>query len=321
MADNDGGGEKPGRHRWQHIAAALGVACGFAAAAKLCCFTVETGEYALVTEFGKPVQVVTTAGLRFKLPYQSVRNFDSRLFVYTPAATEFLTVEKTPVVAASTILWRIADPEKFFQTVFDRSGAESRLGDILFAELGAAIGRNPLAAFFSMEPASFKSEAILGEVGRKCREIALRDFGIEVSGVLLRSFDFPKQNRPPLFSRMKSERGRLSMKFRSEGEEEGLKVRAAADQEKSRILSEALKQAQQTRGEGEGRAARIYAQSLSRGPDFYAFVRTMQASRNLVPKGTTLMLPADSELFGLLQDSSHYDRNGSNRKTGAGRSK
>jgi membrane protease subunit HflC len=104
------------------------------------------------------------------------------------------------------------------------------------------------------------------------------------------------------------------MKYRSEGEEEGLKIRAAADQEKSRILSEALKLAQQHRAEGEGKAARIYAESLARGPEFYAFVRTMQASRNLMPKGTTLMLPAGSELFGLLQDSSHYDRGSATRK-------
>jgi membrane protease subunit HflC len=318
MADNDGRVGESGKSRWRPVALALGLAGVLALAAKLCFFIVDTGESALVTEFGKPVQVLTSAGLRFKLPYQSVRIFDSRLFVYTPAASEFLTVEKTPVVAAGTILWRIADPEKYFQTVFDRAGAESRLGDILFAELGAAIGRNPLSAFFSMEPDTFRSEAILAEVGRKCRDIALRDFGIAVSGVLLRSFDFPKQNRPPLYSRMKSERGRLSMKFRSEGEEEGLKVRAAADQEKSRILAEALKTAQQTRGEGEGKAARIYAGSLAHGPDFYFFVRTLQASRNLVPKGTTLMLPADSELFGLLQDSNHYDRHG-NRKTGAAR--
>ena len=302
-------------------AAALAIAGVIAALAKLCCFTVDSGEYALVTEFGKPVQAVTVPGLGFKYPYQSVRTFDSRLFAYTPASTEFLTLEKTPVVAASTILWRISDPQKFFQTVFDRAGAESRLGDILFAEFGAAIGRNPLVAFVSIEPAAFRAEAILAEVSGKCREIALRDYGIEVRNVLLRSFDFPKQNRPPLYSRMKSERGRLSMKYRSEGEEEGLKIRATADREKSSILSEALKLAQQHRGEGEGKAARIYAESLARGPEFYAFVRTMQASRNLVPKGTTLMLPADSELFGLLQDSSHYDRGGTNRKASAKRRK
>ncbi|HXX12514.1 MAG TPA: protease modulator HflC [Burkholderiales bacterium] len=284
-----------------------GVATVLATAALLCCFAVDTGEYALVTEFGRPVQVVTTPGLRFKLPYQSVRALDSRLFAYTPPSTEFLTVEKTPVVAASTILWRVSDPKRFFQTVFDRAGAESRLGDILFAELGAAIGRSPLAAFVSSEPGVYRSDAILAEVAVKCKELALRDYGIEVDGVLLRRFDFPQQNRLPLYGRMKSERGRISMKYRSEGEEEGLKVRAVADQEKSRILAEALKLAQQHRGEGEGQAAKIYAEALAQGPEFYRFTRTMEASRNLLPKGTTLVLPADSELFGLLYDSNHYE--------------
>ena len=171
-----------------------------------------------------------------------------------------------------------------------------------------------MAAFVSTDPGAFRAQAILAEVSDKCRETALRDYGIEVIDVVLKSFDFPKQNRPPLYSRMKSERGRLSMKYRSEGEEEGLKIRATADQEKSRLLSEALKLAQQHRAEGEGKAARIYAESLAKGPEFYEFVRTMQASRNLVPKGTTLMLPADSELFGLLKSSNHYEPGGAARK-------
>jgi membrane protease subunit HflC len=311
------GSEKKSPARRRRLAVALGIAGFIAATAKLCCFTVETGEHALVTEFGKPVQVIMAPGLGFKYPYQSVRTFDSRLFAYDPASTEFLTLEKTPVVAASTVLWRISDPKKFFQTVFDRAGAESRLGDILFAELGAAIGSSSLAAFVSIDPKTFRADTILDEVSGKCREVALRDYGIEVLDVLLKRFDFPRQNRPPLYSRMKSERGRLSMKFRSEGEEGGLKIRAAADLEKSRILAEALKLAQRHRGEGEGQAARIYAESLSRGPEFYEFVRTMQASHNLIPKGTTLMLPAESELFGLLQDSSRYERGGASRKASA----
>jgi len=310
MAAGDGGGDRStGRWRLRALVAlaAAGVVAG---TLPLCFFTVEAGEYALVTEFGKPVQVITSPGLGVKLPYQSIHTFDSRLYATAPASTEFLTLEKTPVVAASTIFWRIGDPQKFFQTVFDRAGAESRLGDILFAELGAAIGRSPLNAFVSVEPGAYRAEAILAEVGAKCREIALRDYGIEVVDVQLRRFDFPKQNRLPLYARMKSERGRISMKYRSEGEEEGLKVRAAADREKSRILSEALEAAQRHRAEGEGKAARIYAQALAKGPDFYDFVRTMQASRNFVPQGTTLVLPADSELFGLLYESDFFERGG-----------
>ncbi len=308
MAEADGSGDRWTRRRRVRIAAASGAAGVLTAAAWLCFYTVDTGEYALVTEFGNPVKVVTTPGLGVKLPYQSVRTFDIRLFAFTPPATEFLTLEKTPVVASGTILWRISDPKRFFQTVFDRAGAESRLADVLFAEFGAAIGRSPLVAFVSTEPGLYRAGAALTEVGGKCREVALRDYGIDVLDVQLRSFDFPKQNRLPLYARMKSERGRISMKYRSEGEEEGLKVRAAAEQQKTRILSEALKVAQQHRGEGEGKAARIYAEGLAKGPEFYQFVRTLEASRNLIPKGTTLVLPADSELFGLLNHSDYYDR-------------
>jgi membrane protease subunit HflC len=299
------------RSRWtgRRLAAAgsLALAGALIVLARLSCYSVPAGEYAVVTEFGKPVQVVTTPGLRFKYPYQSIRTFDARVFAFTPSASEFLTLEKTPVVAAGTVLWRIADPRRFFETVFDRAGAESRLADVLFAELGAAIGRNALASFYSIDPAQYGVDAIVGEIATHCREVARRDFGIEVLDVELRAFDFPRQNRSPLYARMKSERGRLSMQYRSEGEEEGLKVRAAADQEKSRLLSEALKVAQQHRGRGEAEAARIYAQALSQGPEFYRFMRTMEASRNLVPKGTTLVLPANSELFGLLGDSGHFE--------------
>src|SRR5512147_2649410 len=145
-AAQSGGDRNTGwERRW--TAALLGMAGAITLLIWLCAYVVYTGEYALVTEFGKPVQVVTAPGLRFKLPYQSVRSLDARLFAYTPSSTEFLTLEKTPVVAGSTVFWRISDPKRFFQTVFDRSGAESRLGDIVFSELGAAVGRNPLAAF------------------------------------------------------------------------------------------------------------------------------------------------------------------------------
>jgi membrane protease subunit HflC len=308
------GGDRGNGLRRQWRAGGVGLAGALALGVWLCSYTVYTGEYALVTEFGKPVEVVTVPGLRFKYPYQSVRTLDARIFAYAPPATEFLTLEKTPVVAASTVLWRIEDPKKFFQTVFDRTGAESRLGDILFSELGAALGRNALTAFVSVEPDAYRADAILQQVAAHCRETARRSYGIDVVDVQLRTFDFPKQNRLPVYSRMKSERGRMSMKHRSEGEEEGLKIRAEAEQEKTRIVSEALKLAQRERGEGEGKAAQIYAGALSQGPEFYRFVRSTEAARNLLPKGATLVLPANSELFGLLGDSGFYQRDSTTRK-------
>lgn len=298
------GGRRDGR-RLVLIAAGIGAALLIA---RLTFFAVDSAEYAVVTEFGNPVQVITTAGLGVKLPYQSVRKFDRRLFVYAPPLSEFLTLEKTAVVASGAILWRIAEPKKFFETVFDRLGAESRLNDILFAELGAAIGNNPLVAFVSATPDEYRAEAILEDVAAACREVAMRDYGIEILDVRLQRFDFPERNRLRVYARMTSERGRLSTKYRSEGEEEGLKIRAGADEEKSRIVAQAYKVAEQHRGEGEAEAVRIYAEALGAAPEFYGFLRTMEASRKIVENDTALLLPANSPLFGLLNDSNYFNR-------------
>src|SRR6202171_4424288 len=91
--------------------AALGLV---AAVGSLCFFTVDSADYAIVTDFGKPTQVITAPGLGFKHPLQSVRTFDHRLFVYAAPPSEFLTLEKTPVVASGTILWRGGGPERAF---------------------------------------------------------------------------------------------------------------------------------------------------------------------------------------------------------------
>jgi modulator of FtsH protease HflC len=269
----------------------------------LCFFTVEAGRMAVVAQFGNPIRVATTPGLHLKYPFQSVITLDRRLHVLVPPPSELLTVEKRNVVASGYIVWRIADATKFLQTVFDRPGAESRLSDILFAELGAAFGSAPMSAFVSVTPGQYRAEAILREITAKCRHIARRDYGIDVVDVGLRALDFPEQNRLAVFARMKSERVRVSMKYRSEGEEEGLKIRAGGENSKTSILAEAYKRSQKHRGEGEAAAARIYAESLARGPDFYEFVRSIEAMKKAVDKDTTLVLPVDAELFRLLRDS------------------
>lgn len=286
----------------------LTAAAGFAiVTGYLCVFTVDASQYAVVTEFGNPVQVVTEAGPRLKFPYQSVIKFDRRLYVYTPPLSEFLTLEKTPIVASTAILWRIAEPRKFLQTVFDKLGAESRLSEILFAELGAAIGSAPLSAFVSDQAGVYRAESILAAVAESCRRIAARDYGITVVDVTLQRLDFPQRTRLSVFARMKSERVRISMRYRSEGEEEGIKIRAEADREKTRILAQASMIAQRYRGEGEAEAARIYAETLSAAPDFYQFLRLREASRQFLDEETTVVLPADSPLFRLLYDSNYYN--------------
>ena len=57
------------------------------------------------------------------------------------------------------------------------------------------------------------------------------------------------------------------------------------------------------RGEGDAQAVKIFADAYGRDPEFYEFVRTLEAYRKTLGDGTTLILSPDSEFFRLLKEA------------------
>jgi len=99
---------------------------------------------------------------------------------------------------------------------------------------------------------------------------------------------------------MEAERKRQANKFRSEGEEEAQKIRASTDKDKTILLADAYKTSEEIRGNGDAKAVEIYARAYSKDPEFYEFLRTLEAYEKIVDNKTTLVLPANSKLFKLL---------------------
>ena len=99
---------------------------------------------------------------------------------------------------------------------------------------------------------------------------------------------------------MQAERGKMAMKYRSEGERELKKLVAAADRQKTRILAEAYREAERLKAEGDAQAMQIYADAFGRGPQFYKFTRTLTAYEKMLDGSTTIFLPADAEIFRIL---------------------
>ena len=109
-------------------------------------YCVRETEFALVTQFGRPVRTVLEAGLHVKWPFQYLLRFDRRLRIYNPRPSEFLTRDKKNLVIENYVAWRIEDPNRFVQSVGDASAAEMRLHDIIWSGLSAALGASHLAA-------------------------------------------------------------------------------------------------------------------------------------------------------------------------------
>ncbi|MFZ1946793.1 MAG: protease modulator HflC [bacterium] len=279
----------------------LAVACIFMISSAL--FEVKETEYAVVTQFGKPVRVLKTAGLCTKIPdpVQSVRRFDKRLLIYNVKPSEFLTSDKKNVVVEPYLTWRIQDPMKFLVSVRDRRTAELLLADLTCAEVGAAIGRIPLSSIVSVEPGAVVVDSLMQGVTRNCCSRALDNYGIDVTDVRVMRLSLPDQNLASVYQRMRSERQRMAKRYRSEGEEEAIKIRAEADTERRRILAEAYRDAERIRGLGEAEAAGIYSGAYGQDPRFYKMVRTLQAYEKFLNDKTTLVISTESELLKLLE--------------------
>jgi membrane protease subunit HflC len=97
---------------------------------------------------------------------------------------------------------------------------------------------------------------------------------------------------------MEAERKRDANDARATGAAEAEKIRADADRQKAIIVAEAYRDAQRIKGEGDAKAAGIYAAAYGKNPEFYAFYRSMQAYReSFKSKSDLMVLDPSSDFF------------------------
>ncbi len=261
-------------------------------------YVVDQTEYALVIQLGKPVKAVKEPGLHFKLPFiQQVISFEKWLLIYDSSASEIITKDKKKLVVDNYAQWKIIDPLKFYQTVRNEIGAQSRLDDIIFSKLREELGKHDLADIV----AKTRSQ-LMEEVTRKSNETA-KSFGIEIVDVRIKRADLPPQNERAVYGRMRAEREREAKRYRSEGEEKALEIRAMAQKEKTIILSEARRKSQILKGEGDAAATKIYAEAFQQDPSFFDFIRTMESYKKSFKKADTILLSPESEYYRYLKSS------------------
>jgi membrane protease subunit HflC len=255
-------------------------------------FTVDETEQAIVTQLGKFVRDAKEPGLHFKIPLiQTVHRFEARVLEYDAAAAKIITDDKKHLVIDNYARWKIIEPLKFYQTVGNEFGAQSRLDDIVFSEMREELARHTLT-----EIVSVNRQQIMDKVAQQCNQKAA-DYGIEVIDVRIKRADLPEEVTHSVYARMKAERERIAKKYRSEGEEEAVKIKAQTDKDKIILLAESYMQAEKLKGEGDAEAVRIYAQAYEKDPEFYSFVRTLEAYGKSLDEGTTIVLLSDSEFF------------------------
>jgi membrane protease subunit HflC len=254
------------------------------------------GEQKIILVLGE-VRQVTVPGATLRMPFvETVETFDSRWLYLRAEALPIQTKDGELLQVDNYIIWRIGDAVKFKKSFpGGMATARDRIDRIVRDDVREVIGRHTLT-----EVLKDARESIMTDIASKTRE-KVAEYGIAVADVRINRTELPPGTEQSVYLRMQTERERLAKKNRAEGEERGRKIRAEAERDARVIVANATRDAEILRGEGDAEAARIYAEAFSADPGFYDFVRSLEAYRNTIGKGTTLVLSTQTEFFRLFQ--------------------
>lgn len=260
-------------------------------------FTVHQAQQAIVLQFGEPRREIKEAGLHFKRPLlENVIYFDKRLLDFDADAQEVIMLDQRRLVVDAFARYRIVNPLLFYQTVGTENAMRARLGAIVNASLRNVLGSVPFSAVLSNRRS---------ELMRQISDLVVREarpFGVEIEDVRIMRADLHPDNSPAIYARMQTEREREARTERAQGAEASQRIRAEAERDRTVIIAEAQRQAQVLRGQGDAEATRIFAEAFNRDPQFYSFYRSLQAYRQAIGEGTTLVLTPESEFFRFFRD-------------------
>jgi membrane protease subunit HflC len=228
------------------------------------------------------------------------------------------TREKQYIWVDVTARWRVADPQKFYESVATIESAHSRLAEIIDSEVRTVTAENYFRESvrnsniilsrvataddfgigdeidLSLLETSITPDTNLEPIARGRRELAreilqrsqrmVPEYGIELIDVVTRQIRYSDELTPSVYARMIKERNQIAQAIRSEGEGRKAVLLGRMENEKMSIRSAAYNRSETIRGEADAEATRIYAEAYNRDRSFFDFWRAVESYRQTLPK-------------------------------------
>ena len=252
-------------------------------------------EYMLVKQFGEIVRVEEKPGVSFKVPViQEADSLPKCMQIYDIPKSDVITRDKKTMIADAFVLWRINDPVKFTRYLNGQlAQAQSRISASVFSSLKSVISNMDQSAIIENRNGKLAQD-IRNSIG-----VSLEGYGIEILSVETKSLDMPDDNKQAVYERMISERNNIAASYTAKGNSEAQKIRNNTDREVSVMRSEANRNAEILRAEGEAEYMRILSEAYNdeSKAEFYNFVRSLDAAKASLKGGSkTLILDRTSPL-------------------------
>ena len=257
-------------------------------------FIVDERELALKFRLGEIVESEFESGIHVKFPLiNNIKKFDKRILTLDARPAIYLTKEKKNVNVDFFIKWRIKNVRTYYTAM---SGGNERIAaERLYTVVNDGL-RDQFSKRTIKEVISGEREEIMNATTKAAND-QVNKFGIELVDVRVKRIDFSEDISNSVYRRMEAERTRVANDYRSRGAEAAERIRADADRQRTVTLADAYREAEKTRGDGDGSAANIYAKAYTKNREFYSFYRSLIAYKESFDAQSDMMVIDPSSDF------------------------
>ncbi|MWP49778.1 MULTISPECIES: protease modulator HflC [unclassified Gilliamella] len=279
-------------------------------------YVVEEGTRGVVLRFNKIIKL-SDPGLHFKIPgMDKVKVIDAKIQTINNSNNidqdqKFVTRENKDLVVNYFVQWRVVDFNRYYEAIIGNNNVENlllvRLNSCLKSEIGKLNATDILNGSHNsilttiknalnspiqetVENKSVENITNGAEKDFESNKISMKSFGIEVVDIRIKKIDFPQDESKSIYDKMKDNQYSQDAKRANE-------IQAEATLEVAKILSEAERQSQAIRGEGDANAAKIYADAFSNDVEFFSFIRSLKAYEQSFTGNDVMVISSDSKFL------------------------
>ena len=266
----------------------------------LSAFTVNERELAIKLRLGEVVTAGYDPGLYWKIPvYHNIRKFEKRIMTIQDRPERIFTAERRALQVDFFVKWRIVDAVNFYTATGGfENVANDRLSEIIKNAIVTEFGKRSVQQAISVDRAELMVDIL------STASATATGLGVELVDVRVKQVEFPEDVKNAVYREMREERARVAAELRAGGRQTAEEKKSSADKDRTILLADAYRDGQLVRGEGDAKAAEIYASVYTKDPEFYAFYRSIDAYKKSVGNsGDVLVLDPNNEFFRYLNQS------------------
>ncbi|SCC15890.1 membrane protease subunit HflC [Gilliamella bombicola] len=283
-------------------------------------YVVEEGTRGIVLRFNKIISV-SEPGLHFKVPgMDNVKVVDAKIQTINNSSKldheqKLITHDNKELIIDYFVQWRVVDFNQYYKAIAGNNNIENLLSTRLNSRLKAEIGKLDIIDILNntnnsshnsilvsikdalnglaqavVENKSTGNLANEAEKDTENNEISIRSFGIEVIDIRIKNVRFPQEISKSIYDKMKEEQ-------HSQGVQVVNEIQAETILEVTKILSEAERESQVIRGEGDANAAKLYTDAFGKDIEFFSFIRSLKAYEQSFTGNDIMVISPDSEFF------------------------